>query len=119
MFHKFTERAQKVIIYAKEEASRLKHDYVGSEHLLLGLIRSGSGVALGVMKNMGMSLTKLKKEVEQMLPPGAGTVQVEELTFTPRAKKALELAIEEATGMGQADKTINEIRNAADGKVSP
>ena len=100
MFHKFTERAQKVISYAKEEAARLKHDYVGPEHILLGLIRSGSGVAVGVMKNMGISLTKMKKEVESMLSLGIGTVPVEELSFTPKAKKALELSIEEATNMG-------------------
>ncbi|OGF46568.1 MAG: ATP-dependent Clp protease ATP-binding subunit ClpC [Candidatus Firestonebacteria bacterium RIFOXYC2_FULL_39_67] len=100
MFQKFTERAQKIIIYAKEEAGRLKHDYVGPEHILLGLIRGGSGVAIGVMKNMGVSLTKLKKEVESMLSPGTGTVQIEDLSFTPKAKKALELAIEEANKMG-------------------
>ncbi|MFH1074223.1 MAG: ATP-dependent Clp protease ATP-binding subunit [Candidatus Firestonebacteria bacterium] len=100
MFQKFTERAQKIIIYAKEEAGRLKHDYVGPEHLMLGLIRGGSGVAIGVMKNMGVSLTKLKKEIESMLSPGTGAVQVEDLSFTPRAKKALELAIEEANNMG-------------------
>jgi len=100
MFQKFTERAQKIIIYAKEEAGRLKHDYVGPEHILLGLIRGGSGVAIGVMKNMGVSLTKLKKEVESMLSPGTGTVQIEDLSFTPKAKKALELAIEEANNMG-------------------
>ena len=100
MFHKFTERAQKVIMHAKEEAARLKHDYVGPEHILLGLIRSGSGVAVGVMKNMGISLTRLKKEVESMLSPGIGTVSLDELSFTPKAKKALELSIEEATNMG-------------------
>ena len=100
MFQKFTERAQKIIIYAKEEAGRLKHDYVGPEHILLGLIRGGSGVAIGVMKNMGVSLTKLKKEVESMLSPGTGTVLIEDLSFTPKAKKALELAIEEANNMG-------------------
>lgn len=102
MFHKFTERAQKIITYAKEEASRLKHDYVGPEHILLGLIRGGSGVAIGVLKNMGISLTKLKKEVESMLAPGTGTAEAEELSFTPKAKKSLELAIEEATTMGHS-----------------
>ncbi|MEI6845989.1 MAG: ATP-dependent Clp protease ATP-binding subunit, partial [Candidatus Firestonebacteria bacterium] len=64
------------------------------------LIRGGGGVAIGVMKNMGVSLTKLKKEVEGMLSPGTGTVQIEDLSFTPKAKKALELAIEEANNMG-------------------
>ena len=84
---------------AKEEAARLKHDYVGPEHILLGLLREGTGVAVAVIKSLGLSLIKLKKEIENSLTTGTGVVLLEELPFTPKAKKALELAIEEASGM--------------------
>ncbi|MFH1824104.1 MAG: ATP-dependent Clp protease ATP-binding subunit [Candidatus Firestonebacteria bacterium] len=97
MFHKFTERAQKVIMEAKEEAKRLKHDYVGPEHLLLGLVKEGTGVAIGALKNMGVNLIKLKKEIEGVLSSGTGTMPLEELVFTPNAKRVLELAIEESS----------------------
>jgi len=97
MFHKFTERAQRVIMEAKEEAKRLKHDYVGPEHLLLGIIKEGNGVAVGVLKSIGINLTKLRKEIEGTLPSGTGNVPADELSLTPNAKKVLELAIDEAS----------------------
>jgi ATP-dependent Clp protease ATP-binding subunit ClpC len=97
MFHKFTERAQRVIMEAKEEAKRLKHDYVGPEHLLLGIIKEGNGVAVGVLKSIGINLTKLRKEIEGTLPSGTGNIPADELSLTPNAKKVLELAIDEAS----------------------
>ena len=97
MFHKFTERAQTVIMHAKEEAARLKHDYVGPEHLLLGLIKEGTGVAIAVLKQLGISIPKIKKDIEDSLSGGTDIILLEDLPFTPRAKKALELAIEEAS----------------------
>ena len=70
MFHKFTERAQTVIRFAKEEAARLKHDYVGPEHVLLGLIKEGTGVAIAVLKQLGVNIPKLKKDTEGGLSSG-------------------------------------------------
>ncbi len=97
MFHKFTERAQTVIRFAKEEAARLKHDYVGPEHVLLGLIKEGTGVAIAVLKQLGVNIPKLKKDTEGGLSSGTGIMLLDELPFTPRAKKTLELAFEEAS----------------------
>ncbi|MEK6646865.1 MAG: ATP-dependent Clp protease ATP-binding subunit [Candidatus Firestonebacteria bacterium] len=99
MFNRFTERAHRVIILAREEAARLRHDYIGPEHLLLGLIREGSGVAVAVLQSLGISLDRIKKEVEKMAPSGGGTLILGEVPFTPKAKRALEFAIEEAQVM--------------------
>jgi len=100
MFNRFTEKAQRIIIIAREEAARLHHDYIGTEHLLLGLIREGSGVGVAVLQSLGVDLERLKKEVEKMSPSGGGMLILGEVPFTPKAKKALELSIEEAGKMG-------------------
>jgi len=100
MFNRFTERARKVIILAKEEAKRFNHDYIGTEHILLGLIREGEGVAATVLEKMGLSLENIRLEIEKLVQPGPATQIIGDLPFTPRAKKALEMAAEEARSLG-------------------
>ncbi|TRZ95468.1 ATP-dependent Clp protease ATP-binding subunit [bacterium] len=100
MFNRFTERARKVIILAKEEARRFNHDYIGTEHILLGLIREGEGVAAAVLQKLGVSLENIRLEVEKLVQPGPTTQIIGDIPFTPRAKKALELAAEEARSLG-------------------
>jgi len=100
MFNRFTERARKVIILAKEEARRFNHDYIGTEHILLGLIREGEGVAAAVLQKMGVSLENIRLEIEKLVQPGPATQIIGDIPFTPRAKKALELAAEEARSLG-------------------
>jgi ATP-dependent Clp protease ATP-binding subunit ClpC len=100
MFDKFTERAKKIINLAREEAARLGHDYIGTEHLLLGLIKEGGGVATAVLENLGLDLERIKLETEKSINMGGGTMTLGEVPFTPRAKKVLELALEEAQSLG-------------------
>ncbi len=100
MFNRFTERARKVIILAKEEARRFNHDYIGTEHILLGLVREGEGVAAAVLQKIGVSLENIRLEVEKLVQPGPTTQIIGDIPFTPRAKKALELAAEEARSLG-------------------
>jgi len=100
MFNRFTERARKVIILAKEEARRFNHDYIGTEHILLGLVREGEGVAAAVLEKMGVSLENIRLEIEKLVQPGPTTQIIGDIPFTPRAKKALELAAEEARSLG-------------------
>ncbi|MFC1674498.1 ATP-dependent Clp protease ATP-binding subunit [Candidatus Omnitrophota bacterium] len=100
MFNRFTERARKVIILAKEEARRFNHDYIGTEHILLGLIREGEGVAAAVLEKLGVSLENIRLEIEKLVQPGPSTQIIGDIPFTPRAKKALELAAEEARSLG-------------------
>jgi ATP-dependent Clp protease ATP-binding subunit ClpC len=100
MFNRFTERARKVIILAKEEARRFNHDYIGTEHILLGLIREGEGVAAAVLQKMGVSLENIRIEIEKLVQPGPTTQIIGDIPFTPRAKKALELSAEEARSLG-------------------
>jgi len=100
MFNRFTERARKVIVYAKEEARRFNHDYIGTEHLLLGLIREGEGVAAAVLQKLGLDLETIRLEVEKLVQAGPTTQVVGDIPFTPRSKKALELSAEEARALG-------------------
>jgi len=100
MFNRFTERARKVIILGKEEAKRFNHDYIGTEHILLGLVREGEGVASAVLEKMGVSLESIRLEIEKLVQSGPATQIIGDLPFTPRAKKALELAAEEARSLG-------------------
>ncbi len=100
MFGRYTERAQRVIVLAQEEARRLQYNYVGTEHLLLGLIREGEGIAAKALQSLGISLEQVRSEVEKMIGRGQGLAD-SEITFTPRAKKVMvELAIEEARLLG-------------------
>lgn len=99
MFARFTERAQKVLVLAQEEAKRLNYTYVGTEHILLGLIQEGGGIAARVLQDMGVEFGKVRSEVEKMIGKGE-FFTFGEIGFTPRAKKVLELAFEEARRLG-------------------
>ena len=100
MFNRFTERARKVILLAKEEAKRFNHDYIGTEHILLGLIREGEGVAAAVLASLGLTPDKIRLEVEKLVQPGPATIVSGDIPFTPKAKKAIELAMDEARSLG-------------------
>jgi ATP-dependent Clp protease ATP-binding subunit ClpC len=100
MFERFTDRARKVMGLARQEAQRFNHEYIGTEHLLLGLVQEGSGVAANVLRNMEVDLKKIRQEVEKMVQTGNNLVTMGQLPFTPRAKKVLELSLEEATNLG-------------------
>ena len=94
-FDKFTERARRVLTLAQEEAQRFNHNYIGTEHLLLGLVREGDGVAAKVLSNLGVELNKVRSAVEFII--GRGDKQSSgEIGLTPRAKKVIELAVDEA-----------------------
>src|SRR5215212_4292214 len=98
-FDKFTERARKVLQLAQEEAQRFNHNYIGTEHLLLGLVREGEGVAAKVLANLGVDLNKVRSAVEFIIGRGDRTV-TGEVGLTPRAKRVIELAIDEARRLG-------------------
>ena len=100
MFERFTERARRVIILAREEAGRFRHDFVGTEHILLGLIRDGEGIATAVLQRLGLKLETVKAEVERALAGFPKTLTFGEVPFTPQAKRVLELSIEEARQLG-------------------
>lgn len=99
MFERFTDRARRVIVLAQEEARTLNHNYIGTEHILLGLIHEGEGVAAKALESMGISLEAVRQEVEEII--GRGTQpHVGHIPFTPRAKKVLELSLREGLQMG-------------------
>ncbi|MFN6148207.1 MAG: ATP-dependent Clp protease ATP-binding subunit [Planctomycetota bacterium] len=97
MFDRFTDRAKKVMSFARQEAMKFNHEYIGTEHILLGLVQEGSGVAANVLKNMTVDLEKIRHEVEKIVKTGPSMVPMGQLPFTPRAKKVLELSLEEAS----------------------
>jgi ATP-dependent Clp protease ATP-binding subunit ClpC len=99
MFERFTEKAIKVVMLAQEEARRLGHNFVGTEQILLGLIGESTGIAAKVLKSMGVNLKDTRVEVEKIIGRGSGFVAVE-IPFTPRAKRVLELSLEEARQLG-------------------
>ena len=94
-FDRFTKRARQVLILAQEEAQRFQHNYIGTEHLLLGLVREGEGVAAQVLVNLGVELDKVRRAVESIIGRGDRVV-LGEVGLTPRAKKVIELAVDEA-----------------------
>jgi ATP-dependent Clp protease ATP-binding subunit ClpC len=98
-FDKFTERARRVLTLAQEEALRFNHNYIGTEHLLLGLVREGEGVAAKVLANLGVELNKVRSAVEFIIGRGDRAV-IGEIGLTPRAKKVIELAVDEARRLG-------------------
>ena len=98
-FDKFTERARKVLALAQEEARRFNHNYIGTEHILLGLVREEDGMAAKVLSNLGVGLNKVRAAVEFIIGRGEGTSQ-SEVGLTPRAKKVIELAVDEARLLG-------------------
>jgi ATP-dependent Clp protease ATP-binding subunit ClpC len=102
MFEKFTERGRKVIVYAREEAERLQNDYLGTEHLLLGTLREEDGIPVAVLRKMGIDIEQLRMEVERNLPASGNTLTFGDIPFTPRAKKVLEYAVEEARLLGHS-----------------
>jgi ATP-dependent Clp protease ATP-binding subunit ClpA len=99
-FDKFTERARKVLSLAQEEAQRFQHNYIGTEHLLLGLVREGEGVAAKVLGSMGVELNRVRSSVEFIIGRGDQIV-LGEIGLTPRAKKVIELAVDEARRLNQ------------------
>ena len=100
MFEKFTERGRKVIVYAREEAERLQNDYLGTEHILLGALREEDGIPVAVLRKMGIDVDQIRMEVERNLPSSGNTLTFGDIPFTPRAKKVLEYAVEEARLLG-------------------
>ncbi|MCW8139047.1 MAG: ATP-dependent Clp protease ATP-binding subunit [Planctomycetota bacterium] len=99
MFDRFTDRARKVMGLARQEAQRFNHQYIGTEHILLGLIQEGSGVAANVLRNLDVDPERIRGEVEKIVQDGPTMATLGQLPFTPRAKKVLELASEEATNL--------------------
>jgi ATP-dependent Clp protease ATP-binding subunit ClpC len=99
MFERFTDRARRVVVLAQEEARRLNHNYIGTEHILLGLVQEGEGVAAQALETLGIGLDAVRHQVEEIVgrgkePPGG------HIPFTPRAKKVLELSLREALQLG-------------------
>jgi ATP-dependent Clp protease ATP-binding subunit ClpC len=99
MFERFTDRARRVVVLAQDEARRLNHDYIGTEHILLGLVQEGEGVAAQALESLGIGLAAVRHQVEEIVgrgkePPGG------HIPFTPRAKKVLELSLREALQLG-------------------
>jgi ATP-dependent Clp protease ATP-binding subunit ClpC len=99
MFERFTDRARKVMALANQEAQRFNHEYIGTEHILLGLVKEGSGVGATVLKNLDVDIKKLRLEVEKLVKSGPDVVTMGKLPQTPRAKKVIEYAIEEARSL--------------------
>ncbi len=99
MFERFTDRARKVMALANQEAQRLNHEYIGTEHILLGLVKEGSGVGANVLRNLDVDLRRVRLEVEKLVKAGPEMVTMGKLPQTPRAKKVIEYAIEEARNL--------------------
>ena len=99
MYERFTDRARKVMQLANQEAQRFNHEYIGTEHVLLGLIKEGSGVAANVLKNLDIDLRKIRMEVEKLVQSGPDMVTMGKLPQTPRAKKVIEYSMEEARNL--------------------
>src|SRR5215831_7153470 len=99
MFERFTDRARKVMQLANQEAQRFNHEYIGTEHILLGLVKEGSGVAANVLKNLDVDLRKIRLEVEKLVQSGPDMVTMGKLPLTPRAKKVIEYSMEEARNL--------------------
>jgi len=99
MFERFTDRARKVMALANQEAQRFNHEYIGTEHILLGLVKEGSGVGANVLKTLDVDLRKVRLEVEKLVKSGPDMISMGKLPQTPRAKKVIEYAIEEARNL--------------------
>src|SRR5256714_5293702 len=101
MFERFTDRARRVVVLAQEEARMLNHNYIGTEHILLGLIHEGEGVAARALESLGISLDAVRQQVEEIIGQGQQAPSGH-IPFTPRAKKVLELSLREALQLGQS-----------------
>ena len=99
MFERFTDRARRVVVLAQEEARMLNHNYIGTEHILLGLIHEGEGVAAKALESLGISLEAVRQQVEEVIGQGQQAPSGH-IPFTPRAKKVLELSLREALQLG-------------------
>jgi ATP-dependent Clp protease ATP-binding subunit ClpC len=99
MFEKFSDRARRVVVLSQEEARLLNHNYIGTEHILLGLVHEGEGVAARTLGSLNISLDAVRREVEEIIGQG-GSPPGEHIPFTPRAKKVLELSLREAIQLG-------------------
>jgi ATP-dependent Clp protease ATP-binding subunit ClpC len=100
VFEKFTDRARRVVVRAQEEARALNHDFIGTEHILLGLVGEGQGVAAKALESLGIRLETVRERVEDIVPPGQVEVRTGHIPFTPPAKKVLELSLSEARLLG-------------------
>src|ERR1700751_4629621 len=99
MFERFTDRARRVVVLAQEEARMLNHNYIGTEHILLGLIHEGEGVAAKALESLGISLEAVRQQVEEIIGQGQQAPSGH-IPFTPRAKKVLDLSLREALQLG-------------------
>lgn len=99
MFERFTEKARRAVVYAQEEARMLNQNYIGTEHLLLGLIREEEGIAAKALQNIGINLEDVRAQAEEIIGKGTATT-TGHIPFTPRAKKVLELSLREALQLG-------------------
>jgi ATP-dependent Clp protease ATP-binding subunit ClpC len=99
MFERFTDRARRVVVLAQEEARLLNHNYIGTEHLLLGLIHEGQGVAAKALESLGIRLEAVRSQVEEIIGRGE-RAPTGHIPFTPRAKKVLELSLRESKQLG-------------------
>src|SRR5829696_3245407 len=99
MFERFTDRARRVVVLAQEEARLLDHNYIGTEHILLGLVHEGGGVAAQALTQLGVSLEAVRDQVKEIIGRGA-EAPTGHIPFTPRAKKVLELSLREALELG-------------------
>ena len=100
VFERFSDRARRVVVWAQEEARTFNHDYIGTEHILLGLVREGQGVAAKALESLGISLETVRQRVEDIVPPGQVEVRSGHIPFTPHAKRVLELSLSEAKLLG-------------------
>ena len=109
MFERFTDRARRVVVLAQEEARMLNHNYIGTEHILLGLIHEGEGVAAKALESLGISLDAVRQQVEEIIGQGQ-QVASGHVPFTPRAKKVLELSLRESEQLaGQQGRTAGTV----------
>src|SRR5947209_19084666 len=99
VYERFTDRARKVMQLANQEAQRFNHEYIGTEHILLGLVKEGSGTGAQVLRNLDIDLRKIRSEIGKIVQPGPEKVTMGKMPQTPRAKKVIEYAIEEARGL--------------------
>ena len=99
LFERFTDRARRVVVLAQEEARLLNHNYIGTEHILLGLIHEGEGIASQALESLGISLEAVRDQVEEIIGQGSQSPNGH-IPFTPRAKKVLELSLREALQLG-------------------
>ena len=100
MHDRFTDRVRRVIYFARDEANRLQHDYIGTEHLLLGIVREGEGIAAKVLNKLDLDFEQIQQAVESMVKSTGSSLTIGEIPFTPRAKRVLSHSVREANELG-------------------